>query len=318
MHRLKCRISPRGLVLLLACYCPILIAVNDPSYGVLYPVSHGPYQNVFKSVISGVESKLNGYYTSLAISGDTDFSKTNSWLKKNDIRVLVTLGKQGLDLCEGLSTNVHLIAGAILSPPDEGCQIRSGIALAPHPERLFKKLLTMQPEVKTIHVVFNPEFSGWLMRYAKEASKSLGVSLAVHNADSLEQAAKIYREIVSSGLGPDDAIWLPQDPYTVDQKTILPVLLRESWKDMFVVFSSSAAHVKRGVLFGLYPDFQAMGARLGEMALQTSDSNSIKDSPIQPLTDVLIAVNLRTADHLKLNLKKSVREKFDLTFPASR
>ena len=134
-----------------------------------------------------------------------------------------------------------------------------------------------------------------------------------YQADSLEQAARQYQQIIGSDLGQDDAVWLPQDPHTVDQKTILPLLLRQAWNNQFIVFSSNAADVKRGVLFGLYPDFEAMGASLGRLA-----RDGIKNPAIQPLTDVLIAVNLRTADHLKLNLNGNVRDTFNLTFPASR
>ena len=135
---------------------------------------------------------------------------------------------------------------------------------------------------------------------------------------SLDQAANIYRQTIDAGLTTADAIWLPQDPYTVDQKTILPELLRAAWSDNFVVFSSNASHVKRGVLFGLYPDFEKMGASLGRLALDASTGKSIKKTPVQPLTDVLTAVNLRTADHLGLNLKSDQRDTFDLTFPTSR
>jgi len=36
---------------------------------------------------------------------------------------------------------------------------------------------------------------------------------------------------------------------------------------------------------------------------------------IEPLRDLLIAVNLRTAEHLGLNLANNAKLKFDLTFP---
>ncbi len=318
MHRTWCRFGLAGVILLSVFICPLSWAADNSPYGILYPRSYGPYQSVFKSVIHGVESKLNGVAKYLATEDEDDLNKASDWVKQNEIEVLVTLGKPGLDLCKGLATEVQLIAGAILSPPEEGCQIKGGIALAPHPTSLFNALLTLNPGIKTVYVVFSPDFNDWLMEYARKAAELNSINLIAHPANSLEQAAKLYRGIINTGLGRSDAIWLPQDPYTVDQKTVLSVLLRESWKHNFVVFSSNAAHVKRGVLFGLYPDFKAMGASLGEMALQVeSDGEGVKNSAIQPLTDVLIAVNLRTADHLKLNLKKSVRDSFDLTFPAS-
>lgn len=109
---------------------------------------------------------------------------------------------------------------------------------------------------------------------------------------------------------------MPQDPHTVDQNT-LPDLLRKAWDQEFVLFSSNPAHVQRGALFGLYPDNVAMGERLGRMALALAEGKPLKNSSIEPLSDLLIAVNVRTADHLRLNLSKGVIETFNLTFPAS-
>ncbi|MBN1379743.1 MAG: hypothetical protein JXA04_10980 [Gammaproteobacteria bacterium] len=304
-------------VLLLLSFYSLSFAADKPTYGVLYPKSHGSYQAVFKSVIADVENELNASVNKMTINEVVEPGLINNWIKTNDIKVLVSLGKQGLDVCEGLTNEVQLIAGAILSPPDNGCQIRGGIALAPHPDGLFNWLLRLKPDARSVHVVYNPEFNGWLIKYAIEAAKDRGLKLVTYQAYTLDEAAKIYRQIVDKGLSSVDSIWLPQDPYTVDQKTVLPVLLQEAWNNEFVVFSSNAAHVKRGVLFGLYPDFEAMGTSLGKMALRVAASDSIKISPIQPLTDLLIAVNLRTADHLKLNLNSSERNMFDLTYPAS-
>lgn len=288
------------------------------NYGVLYPESHGPYQTVFKSIISGVETELKSSIEKIAVDDDGNLTKVNQWIDRHKIGVLISLGQQGLELCGGLNQGVQLIAGAVLSPPGDACRVRGGIALAPHPEVLFKRLLSLKAGVKRVHVVYNEGFNGWLIEYARDAARHNGLDLVTHQAESLDQAAKLYNHIIIDLSSSTDAIWLPQDPYTVDQKTVLPVLLKEAWNREFVVFSSNAAHVKRGVLFGLYPDFEAMGSSLGRIAMQSTQSNTVKKPTVQPLTDVLIAVNLRTADHLKLNLKSGQRETFDLTFPASR
>jgi putative ABC transport system substrate-binding protein len=306
------------LIFALLSVCELSLAADEMVYGVMYPTSHGPYQAVFKSVIAGIESKMDGTVDKIAINDSADLGKVQDWVKGNKITILVSLGNQGLELCSGLSNQVQLVAGAILSPPEDGCQIRNGIALAPHPDKLFEWLQRLKPEIKTVYVVYNPEFNAWLIDHAFEAAKAKNITLVTHQAASLDQAAKHYLQIMDSRPGAGDAVWLPQDPYTVDEKTILPTLLKESWNRGFVVFSSNAAHVKRGVLFGLYPDFEAMGVSLGLMAGQVEPGDSIKNSSIQPLTDVLIAVNLRTADHLKLDLKSNERDAFNLTFPALR
>jgi putative tryptophan/tyrosine transport system substrate-binding protein len=92
----------------------------------------------------------------------------------------------------------------------------------------------------------------------------------------------------------------------------LPLILKEAWDKNLTVFSSSPNHVKRGALFSLYPDNVAMGRRLAAMA--RNDAGAPKEA-IVPLRDLQTAVNLRTADHLGLDLSRRDRSQYSLTYP---
>ena len=81
------------------------------------------------------------------------------------------------------------------------------------------------------------------------------------------------------------------------------------------MFSSSVNHVKRGVLFSLYPDNAELGRVLGRAALVYATSGaSAPLRGVSPLKEVLLAVNTRTANHLGLNLDAR-RLRFDMVFP---
>jgi len=79
------------------------------------------------------------------------------------------------------------------------------------------------------------------------------------------------------------------------------------------VFSSSFGHVRRGVLFSLYPNNVEMGRRLAGSALGFLASGDHGVRGMIPLREVLMAVNLRTAKHLGLNPGRS--QGFDMAFP---
>jgi putative ABC transport system substrate-binding protein len=85
-----------------------------------------------------------------------------------------------------------------------------------------------------------------------------------------------------------------------------------------VVISNNPSHVNRGVLFSLYPDYGNMGKSIGKLAMQVSASGNHANKAMTPLRDVLIAVNLRTAEHLDLVYSTKQQETFDLVFPESR
>ena len=120
-----------------------------------------------------------------------------------------------------------------------------------------------------------------------------------------------YQSIFSSSDARHDTVWLPQDSTTVEESAVLPLVLQEAWNRNMAVFSSSLSHVKRGVLFSLYPDNMGLGRNLAQVALSNADGAS----GLVPLKDVLVAVNLRTASHLGLNLGNKPQQNFDLVFP---
>lgn len=289
-------------------------ALCQGDYGIIYPLAPDPYREVFESIVSGVESGLKRPPHKYRLKEGVQETDIEEWIANNGIGSIVSLGSESLKLCENNPEHVGIVAGAILSPSQSECRVQGGIALAPAPSELFLWLKRLAPQVETVSVVYNENFNQWLVDYGKAAAKDTGLELVAIPAENIQKSAVEHRKLVDSGIGPKHAVWLPQDPYTVDQDNILSELLDASWSQEFVLFSSNPAHVKRGVLFALYPDYVAMGVRLGRMAAQPA----VKDSSIKPLNDVLIAVNLRAANHLKLNLSNSEIRGFDLTFPASR
>jgi putative ABC transport system substrate-binding protein len=82
-----------------------------------------------------------------------------------------------------------------------------------------------------------------------------------------------------------------------------------------VVFSSSVAHVGRGVLFSLYPDNVALGRTLAASALTRLAANGPPPRIVTPLQAVRVAVNVRTARHLGLAISRTEQQSFDLVFP---
>ena len=287
--------------------------------GVVYPEMREPYRSIFSAIRSGVKKSVRNSVREFEITKGQGPPELNSWISQNEIKTMVSLGKKGLEACAQLPKDMRMVVGAVLAPlQEDDCALYGGIALAPAPDRLFEKLKQLAPNVATVIVVYNAELNNWLIDYARPAAQKWGLVLQTIESEDLLESAQIYQDLIEKGIGNTTAIWLPQDPFTVDQKTVLPILLKESWRANFVVFSSNPAHVNRGVLFALYPDYRAMGERLGKLAVEASQAAGNKKTPIQPLQDVLIAVNLRTADHLKLNLTKKQRKSFDLTFPASR
>ncbi|HEY3486731.1 MAG TPA: ABC transporter substrate binding protein, partial [Gammaproteobacteria bacterium] len=217
-----------------------------------------------------------------------------------------------------LPNGTQRILGALLSPPPKNeASYSGGISLVPDPEIVFEKIQELSLKVRRVIVVYDPATNDWLIQQAKQTAIKNSLELNALPANDLREAANAYAQLQQKGLNETDLVWLLNDPNTVDQNTILPLLLKTSWSDGFIVISNNPGHVKRGVLFALYPDYIRMGESLGKLASQVA-ANGQNNKSLSPLKDVLIAVNLRTAEHLNLAFSQKEVDAFNLVFPESR
>jgi len=229
------------------------------------------------------------------------------------VHVVIALGSNGLKAAAGLPRDVRLIVGGVISVPQGEPGNGPVFTLAPDPSLLYARLRSFMPAAKRVYVVYDPHQNDWLVRQAQEKARAEGLELIAREATDLRTAVRIYQEIFAAADPRTDSLWLLQDSTTVDDATILPLVLQEAWNRSLTFFSSSVAHVKRGALFALYPDMRELGRRLGTTAMASMSARA-PAAGAMPLKDVLVAVNVRTASHLGINVDAQ-RHAFDLVFP---
>jgi putative ABC transport system substrate-binding protein len=289
---------------------------SSRAVGVVYPEIREPFNAVFDDIIAGIERPLGSNLRRLKVEKDDTDNTVNEWVEREGLGAVVVLGRRALDLSDDLEADVPIVAGGLLSAPTQYPPQMSGILLAPAPDALFARLKQLAPRVKRVVVFYNEANTGWLMRFGELAAERHGLVFDARPVESLKVAAREYKELMSEIVSDEDAVWLPQDPGSVDDRVVLPALLRESWDREFVVFSSNPSHVPRGALFSLFPDNVRMGESLGALALNRAVENRIADERFVPLRDLSIAVNVRTAEHLGYTLSRVDIRQFDLVFPA--
>lgn len=278
---------------------------------VIYPNIGEPYRSVFARVIEGIEARMQGSVTSVAVDGNADPRQLAEELRRRNTRAVIALGRHGMRAAAALDGSVRVIVGGVLSVPDGEASNFAVHSLAPDPELVFARLRALIPSVQRVVVVYDPRQNGWLIRIAREAAKAQGLELVAQEASDLAGALRAYRQFLGTADPKRDSLWLVQDATTVDDSTVLPLILQEAWSRSLVVVSSNVSHVKRGALMALYPDNVELGRGLAEAALQAL-TGAGRGGEISPLRQVQSAVNLRTAAHLGLNVRG---QRFDLMFP---
>lgn len=280
---------------------------------VIYPDIGEPYRSVFAQIIDGIEEKARGRVVNFAVGPNVNVGELNDSLRRQDTRVVIALGRQGVKIASALEGNYGVVVGGVLMAPDDEMRNLQVNSLSPDPALLFSRMKGMNPRLRRIFTVYDPRQNEWMMKLARNAAVAQGLELVAYEAQDLRSAMRAYQEIFAGGDGGRDALWLPQDSTTVEESTVLPMVLKESWERNLAVFSSSFGHVRRGVLFSLYPNNVELGRHLAGSALGMIAAGGSETSSMLPLREVLIAINLRTAKHLGLNIDRP--QSFDMAYP---
>ncbi|MDP2903489.1 MAG: ABC transporter substrate binding protein [Methylovulum sp.] len=314
----------RYLFLLLPMLCGSFFTLaaawaETPSIAVLYPEVRDPYRAVFLEIIRGMEKGLGQSVTPYVLENEPSrLTSIIEKMKEDNIDVVVSLGRAGLEVAKKLGETFPVVIGAVMIAPGQDIQGLTGISLVPDPDVLFEQLQRIVPIIKEITVVFDPKQTAWEIEYAKKAAKAHGFSLNALSAQDIQHSSTLYRQVLVEIKDNSIALWLPHDGIAMTEQALLPVVLKEAWEKNFVVFSSNLDHVRKGALFSLYPDNIGMGHSLAALALQQLSAGATKTAGIKPLRDLLLAVNLRTAEHLGLQFSSRARQEFGLVFPNSQ
>ena len=291
-----------------------VLAATPGNIAVLYPDMGEPYRSIFAKIIEGIEAQAGAPVASYAVGANVAPADMVANLKRQDIRVVITLGREGMKAAAALEREFGVVVGGVVSGPEGESRNYPVVSLAPDPGMLFERLKQFMPGARRVVVVYNPKQNAWLMRLARDAARRHGLELLAVEASDLKSAVRLYQEQLASIDPKHDALWLPQDSTTVEDSAVLPLVLEAAWSRNLAVFSSSVTHVRRGALFSLYPNNTALGRQLAASALNYPKNSNAPGAATVPLKDALLAVNVRTASHLGLQLTPP-RQGFDMVFP---
>jgi len=283
------------------------------SIAVLYPNVSEPVRSAFISMIQGIEERTRVRVLSYAVEPRTDPADLNVQLKRAGTRVVIALGRQGLAVAAGLDRDILVLAGGALLLSDAEIVNVNGISLTPDPALLFARLRTLLPDVKRVLVVYDPRKTEWLLRLAREAARAQGLELVASEARDLGAAAHLYSSLIRGADSKRDALWLPHDTTTVEESTLLPLILKESWNNGLPIFSSNILHARKGALFAMTPNNVELGKSLAGAALGLM-AGETRRKGVQPLRALHTALNLRTANHMGLNIGNQQQRTFDFIF----
>jgi len=305
-HHRQSAISPL-LLLLLLISTPVQ-ADNTPHIGVLYPESGKRASQLYSTIIKNMRQHSDVHIQTREFTANDSTTDIQQWLNDKKSQAVILLGKKGMNLGKKLTVDIPVISGAHMEVHEN----QSSVSLTADPEQLFYQLKTLQPDVETVHVIYNKANSGWLIKQAVLAAHSNKIKLNAIQINNMQAAGPRLKQLVQKLDPQKDAIWLAYDPI-LPIKPLLPDLLRKAWDKNLIIFSGNPYHVQRGTLFALFPDYSKLGLQLIELTLNKLDKN--KQIFYEPSRYLNSAINIRTASHLGIQISSIQRNKFKMVFP---
>ena len=165
------------------------------------------------------------------------------------------------------------------------------------------------PNGRTIGVLYNPAENGEQIAVAKRIASGLGLRLVAREVRRPQDLPAALDKLASEA----DLLWGVTDQLVLSRQTAERILLF-SFRNRIPLSGLSASWVKAGALYALDRDYEDLGAQCGEMAKQILGGRNADTLPPTTPRKVIYALNLRTAEHLKLEFSTELIEGAEKVF----
>jgi len=85
---------------------------------VIYPDIGEPYRSVFMQIIEGIEDEAKAQVANYAVGSNVDIGELKNALRRQDARVVIALGRQGMKVASALDRNTGVVVGGVLTAPE--------------------------------------------------------------------------------------------------------------------------------------------------------------------------------------------------------
>jgi len=224
--------------------------------------------------------------------------------------LIVAIGIWALQVAALESTDVPVVYAMVLNPPSvvpgRGKNITGASMNVPVDQsiRLFKQL---SPIIRRIGVIYNPGKTGYLVQRAQVAARDQGLQLITREVLSSKEAVSALESIQES----IDALWILPDETTLAPPVVQQMLLL-SYRRKLPLLGLSENQVEMGALLSLsFASGEDIGRQAGEMSRAILMGKAASDIPYTTARQLKLAVNLKAAQKLGLEIPRTILDRAD-------
>jgi putative tryptophan/tyrosine transport system substrate-binding protein len=226
--------------------------------------------------------------------------------------VIITLGSLATSSALAHSTTEPIVFSMVLYPRESGfLDARgrvTGASLDIPLDVQFAYVRRILPDARRVGVLFHPAETGAVVEAASAAAAKRGLSLVakpVGEHDDVVDALETVMEEV-------DVVWSVADGHVFTPRAT-PALILASLRRGVPMIGLSTAHVRAGALAAIYCDYEDVGTQTAALALRVLQGAAPETVPITTPRRVALALNLRTAERLRVTLPSDVEAEAEET-----
>lgn len=256
------------------------------------------------------DAQLSFYNTS-----DINDNKSVAEIRSADL--ILTLGTVATKLVKDKVQDVPIVFADVLDPLGSGLVESmaspggnlTGVALDIPIRMQFEVLQSILTRVQAIGIVYDPRENGGVIAEASKVAADMGLTLVAKPVTSERDVPETIRSL----SGEIDALWMVADKTVFSPKSrdfIILFTLRNKIPFMGI----SAQFVQAGALVALYCDYIDIGRQSGDLALKILAGADPADLPITVPRRTGLAINLRVAERIGLNVSPQVMDGAEIVF----
>jgi putative tryptophan/tyrosine transport system substrate-binding protein len=307
MRLLTC-MAVRAVVVVVSAFvilsAPSSPGVADIRVAILTSQEGGPYQEVitgFRNALDqqGIQAMVEVY----ALHGDSNtMGQVVQEIKAKGAQLLFTLGSLATQGAVEHLAEFPILATLVLSADElKQAPNATAVVLEFPVETELQWLHRILPQQQTIGVLFNPTENQNRITTAAQVAHNLGLKLLAQEVKTPQDLPRALDTLAQQA----DVLWGIADQTVFSPQTAEPILLF-SFRNHIPFAGLSTAWVKAGALYALDRDYTDLGAQCGALASQILHGTLANTLPFAPPRKVTYALNLKTANHMKIDISQAL------------
>jgi putative ABC transport system substrate-binding protein len=291
------------------------VAGAAPVVAVVKSGAPAPFERATKAITAALgASPLQPEVLTFDLEGDeAKGGEVFERVRRAKPSLIITVGSLATAAALAETTTEPIVFSMVLYPEQSGFtgagRTRvTGASLDIPPDVQFAWVRRLLPSARRLGVVYHPPETGKVVAAARAAAAKHGFTLVARAIEERDDPVAAFRALMEDV----DVVWSVADGHVFTPQAT-PALILASLRRRVPLVGLSTAQVRAGALAALYSDYDDVGAQTAALALKVLQGEAPTSLPVTTPRHIGLALNLRTADHLGLELPADVQSEAEET-----